>query len=343
MHITRVTLYNIRTHSEISVAIDPHTTAIVGKNGAGKTSIIEAIHLALRGTSFKGTDTELLKFGAPWWRIILETSDETTRNITFEPENLRKKKQFRIHSQQTARLAEKHKYPVVLFEPDDLRLLTGSPLRRREFVDRLILQIDPLYASILRKYERALKQRNNLLKHDNARPQDFFVWNVALSEYGASIIQKRIYMIEKINQIITDRYRAIADTDDTISTHYSHTLIDYSAQKLLHEIEASFEKDRVAKHTNTGPHRHDVLFTLNNKPMLSVASRGEIRTTILAIKQIETDLIIEMTGNTPILLLDDVLSELDEFRKSKVTFGSEGQQTIITDTKGHSGAKIVSI
>ena len=328
MRIRRIAIKNIRSHTEKDIELGQDVTVILGANGAGKTTLLESIHIALRGTSFKGSDTEVLQKNTPWWRIDITFDDNSIRTVTFEPEKVRGRKQFTIDDKKSLRLSEKDKYPIVLFEPDDLRLLHGSPTRRRDFIDKLLSQIDSSYGTALRKYERALKQRNALLKQEFVNRDDVFVWNMALSQYGAEIVEKRIFTIERINSVLEGHYRDIAGVKDKVEVHYSHTSIDHSAQKILNELEAKFNYDAVVKHTSVGPHRHDIIFKFNNSPALSVASRGEIRSVMLALKRVEKTIIEELTGLEPIVLLDDVFSELDETRQQQLVL--DGAQVVIT-------------
>ncbi len=331
MILTRLSVTNVRSHDEKVVDLAPRTTVITGKNGIGKTTLLEAIYIALQGSSFKGVDNDILKHNAPWYRIDLLLADGATRTVTFDPSRTSGKKRFIVNDTTSYRLKLKDKYPVVLFEPEDLRLLHGSPARRRQFIDNFIAQTDPTYTTTLRKYDRALKQRNVLLKREAVTNDDLFVWNVALSEYGAAIVERRVQAVELINKELSQYYQEIAHTNDEITAHYSHTVIDNSSQKILNELEAKLAYDKAVKHTSVGPHRHDVIFHFNGSPALSVASRGEVRTIVLAIKMIEIRLIADMTGREPVVLLDDVLSDLDDTRQSSIVLDT-GSQTIITAT-----------
>lgn len=332
MNIQQIAIKNIRSHTDTVVNLSASTTVITGKNGAGKTSILEAVYIALRGASFKGSDSDILRYEAPWYRIDLRLDDDIVRSVTYDPSKQSGKKQFMIHDKKTYRLAARDKQPVVLFEPEDLRLLHGSPARRRDFIDHFITQIDPTYSTVLRKYDRALKQRNSLLKSEKAKAEDLFVWNVALSEYGATIIEERTYAVERINKELDSYYHRLAHTDDTVAAHYSNTLIDQPAQKLLRELERSIDYDKAVKYTSIGPHRHDIIFHFNGHPALSVASRGEVRSIILALKRVEATIIEELTGQKPIILLDDVFSELDADRQEHLANDLYESQVIITTT-----------
>lgn len=333
--ITAVAVQNIRTHENFSLPLSPSVTLITGKNGSGKTSLIEAIYIALQGTSFKGSDSDVLRRDQPWWRIDLVFDDETRRTVKFDPSRPTGKKQFVVDQKTSYRLPIKYKYPVVLFEPDDLRLLNGSPTRRRQFIDHFISQLDPLYGTVLRKYDRALKQRNNLLKKHDTTQDELFVWDVALSEYGATIIEQRVQFIEQINTHLNEAYNNIAHSQDYVSIHYSHTSIGSVKQKMLNELHASSERDKYLGYTSIGPHRHDVVFRYNNSPALTVASRGEVRSVVLALKFLEVEIIERLTGKKPIVLLDDVFSELDESRQAALMTNSLDTQLIIATTNSH--------
>ncbi len=331
MRLRSLAVQNVRIHQALSVDFSPGVTVITGSNGSGKTSLLEAVHVAMRGSSFKGSDTDMLRQDAPWWRIDAKTIEDDIRTITFDPTRPSGRKRFLVDAKKQYRLSEKYKYPVVLFEPDDLRLLHGSPTRRRQFIDRFITQLDPLYGVSIRRYDRALKQRNNLLKQAAITSDELFVWDVALSEYGAYIIMKRQEFIDTLNQRLTAVYGSIAKTTDTVRMHYSLDT-EISKQRLLNELHARSERDRLLGYTSIGPHRHDVLFDFNGTPALSVASRGEVRSVVLALKFLEVDTIEQITGKKPLILLDDVFSELDEHRQAALLTSRSDTQVIVTST-----------
>lgn len=329
--VNKLSVQNIRSHDQFSVQLSPKVTVITGKNGSGKTSLIEALYVILRGSSFKGGDLDLLKYNSDWWRIEIEFDSKANRIVTFEPNLESGRKKFNIDGKINYRLPYKNKYPIVLFEPDDLRLLSGSPARRRRFIDNFISQLDPIYSSALRKYDRALKQRNNLLKNRNISHDELFVWDIALSEYGSYIIEKRIAFIEQINNQLDEAYKKIAKSNDVILVHYSHTYIGDIQQKILNDLHTHIQKDKIIGFTSVGPHRHDVIFRFNNSPAMDVASRGEVRSIILALKFLEVGIIEKITDQKPIILLDDVFSELDDDRQKSLLISNH--QAVITSTK----------
>lgn len=328
--IKRLSVKNIRSHTEKEILLSPKTTVITGLNGIGKTSLLEAVYIALRGSSFKGSDNDILNHNSKWWRIDLELDGNKKRSISYNSSLNSNKKKIIIDDKISYRLMPKNKIPLVLFEPNDLQLLHGSPNRRRKFIDNLISQLDPIYQSSLNKYERALKQRNNLLKNCNLKESDIFVWDMALSEYGSYIIDKRINFINKLNNYLNNIYNSISNSDDYISIQYSFNYTGNIKQKMLNDLYYNFKKDAIVGCTSVGPHRHDLIFKFNNFLALDVASRGEVRSIILSLKFLEVNIIKELINIDPIILLDDVFSELDKNRQEQLL--SSVNQTIITST-----------
>lgn len=330
MIVSHITVQNFRSHSKTTLPITKNTTIITGPNGSGKTSLIEAIYIALRGSSFRGSIADILKQDAHWWRADIKTSYLDDVVVKFQPETL-KPKQFIIKDKISARLPVAARYPVVLFEPEDMRLLHGSPERRRRFLDQLLSQLYPHYTHHLRRYERALKQRNNLLKQ-NAPEDSLFVWNVALSDHGAEIMKMRTDIIESINKHLEQQYQRVANNTHKIVISYSHPYTQTTKQKLLNLLHASIAHDKVRGATSVGPHRHDIHFLFNNIAAASVVSRGEARTILLALKYIEALILEDTLDKKPVILLDDVLSELDETHQKSLRGAFKEYQTIVTGT-----------
>lgn len=337
--VSKLGVQHVRSHERFEIEFAPGVTVITGPNGSGKTTLLESLYIALQGSSFKGSDGDVLSADKPWWKIDIIFDDEQKRTVKFDPSRTTGRKQFVIDTKTTYRLPPKNKLPVVLFEPEDLRLLHGSPARRRQFIDRFISQLNPLYGTALRKYERALRQRNNLLKRFNTPTDQLFAWDVALAEHGAYLIEQRIAFTEQINSLLNDAYHEIAQSTDEVSVHYSHTFVGDIKQKLLNELESHIERDRMLGNTSVGPHRHDVIFELNNSPALSVASRGEVRTIVLALKFLEVDIIEQLTDIKPLILLDDVFSELDLARQKSLSDTIRRHQIVITSTHVLSNTK----
>lgn len=331
MKISKLRVQNFRSHSDFLVEIGEKSTLISGENGSGKTSLLEAIYFALQGTSFRSSDKEILKNdGSSWFRIDVKTDSDSLRTVKFEKVGEKPKKTFEIDGRKSARLPAREKFPVILFEPDDLQLLSGSPSRRRDFIDRFLSQAFPQFQLAISRYNKALKQRNNLLKRENLSADELFPWNLMLAEYGAEIIAKRLEFIEALNEKISDVYTEISGVNDKIRMVYLGEKI--SKDKILQIMSANFEKDKILGYTNFGPHKHDFFFEFNEKDARNVASRGENRSLVLALKFIETDFLAEITDKKPIVLLDDVFSELDENRQKLLTAHFSKYQTVISST-----------
>lgn len=330
--IKTLRIQHLRSHTKYEAALAEGVTVITGPNGSGKTTLIEALYIALQGSSFRGADKDVLQQDAPWWRIMLTFEETDDRITTFDSARPTKRKQFTIDGKSSGRLAPKDKFPVILFEPEDLRLLNGSPARRRTFIDRLITQLNPFYGTTLRKYERALKQRNSLLKRLRFTEDELFAWNVSLAEHGAYIIEQRIVYVEQLNRDLTDAYYDIAQKKDDIAVHYSYTVVGDIRQRLLRDLTDSQERDAHLGNTSVGPHRHDLLFSFNGQPATTVASRGEIRTIVLALKFLEVAITETLTGQKPLILLDDVFSELDTKRQQALSTRTKEYQIVMTST-----------
>lgn len=331
MILKTLRVQNFRTHSDFILEIGEKSTLISGANGSGKTSLLEAIYFALQGTSFRSSDKEILRNdGSSWFRIDLKDSKDSLRTIIFNDAVQKSKKQFLVDGNKKARLSANLRIPVVLFEPDDLRLLSGSPTRRRNFLDYFLSQIFPSFQLALARYNKALKQRNNLLKRDNVSKDELFPWNLMLAEYGAEIISKRQDFLELLNSKIEEVYFEISGIKDEIKIDYLGEKV--SKNEILAILSENIERDKILGYTNFGPHKHDIQFIFNKKPAQNVASRGENRSLVLALKFIETDILADLTSKRPIVLLDDVFSELDDDRQKLLTKHFSKYQTIITST-----------
>ncbi len=328
MIIKTIKLTNFRNHHSYYLECKENTSLILGENGCGKTSVLEAIYILTRGKSFRAVDTEILKRGTNYYRIEIEYSNGEKNVATFDGKN----KTFLILDKKTRRLPKKNKYPVVLFLPSDLNLISHSPSRRRDYFDKIFSQLDEQYTQNLLKYEKALKQRNEFLKKEHPR-DDIFSWNLLLAKYGVNLFNSRKVFIEEINARLTKTYRSIAKNKDQIEINYTSEAESFSETDYLKKLETDYEKDHILGHTSFGVHRDDYLFVFNHKIANGSASRGETRSIILALKFIEADLVYEKLHLKPIILLDDVFSELDETRRQCLVKNFQDNQVIITSVE----------
>ena len=337
MIIQSVQLVNFRSHDEFLLKCNKKTSLLIGENGSGKTSVLEAIYEALRGKSFKASDNEILKRGADFYRVELNFCDGRKTVVLFDG----KKKQFLVEDKRVARLPKRNRYPVVLFLPDDLHLVATSPIKRRAYFDRVLAEFDESYSSSLLKYEKSLKQRNELLKRyvkegeaGRISKSDFFSWNILLAKYGLEIRNRRKQYLEKLNNIYSDIYHSIVDNDDSVYLKLELFGGEISEAEYFNRLESELQRDLVLGYTGFGIHRDDFVFLFNEREADGTASRGELRSIILAMKFIEADLIFQETGKRPVVLLDDVFSELDNMRQKSLVKNFKDNQVIITSVEG---------
>lgn len=330
--ITDLRLQQFRSYLDDSFEFSPGVNIVVGPNASGKTNLLEAILVLARGSSYRARDAELISFDKPWARLDANLASSTARTVKIVAEPL--SKVFELTGKTYKRLSLEHSLPVVLFEPNHLLLLSGSPERRRNYLDDLLEQTTPGYSSVRRQYKRALAQRNNLLKQGSRASATLaFPWNVRLSQLAGQIVRARSELTAKIEDEIGGLYRKIAKTKTAVSLHYdSRWQPDSYESHLLKKLETDLGLDRQRGFTAAGPHREDLSVLFDGHAASEVASRGEIRTTVLALKIIELKLLETVRGTTPLLLLDDVFSELDGRRRHTLTDHLTPYQTFITTT-----------
>ncbi|MBI1857040.1 DNA replication/repair protein RecF [Candidatus Saccharibacteria bacterium] len=331
--ITDIRLQNFRSYKDESFELGLGVNIIVGPNTSGKTNLLEAIQILCNGSSYRAKDNQLVRYKKPWARLDAHTKNGQ-RTVKLERSGDGVKKSFEIDKQIFVRLGFVKTLPVVLFEPNDLQLFHGSPELRRNFMDDLLEQTIPDFGQVRRQYRRVLTQRNSLLKRaQNTTQQQLFVWDVRLSDLGGRIATYRQQLVQNLNEKMSELYSTIANSKTQIEVNYdSACSVDNYSTSLLKKLEASTNLDFVRGFTSHGPHRDDFKILLNNHPAEDSASRGETRTLLLALKIVELSLIEVARNKKPILLLDDVFSELDGKRRRSLTEFLDSYQTFITTT-----------
>ena len=329
MIIKSIKLTNFRNHSSYLLECTEETSLILGENGCGKTSVLEAIYILTRGKSFRATDPEIIKRDADFYRIELQYLNGESTTATYDG----KTKTFISSDKKSKRLSPKHKYPIILFLPSDLNLISHSPGRRRDYFDHLFSGLSETYHSNLSKYKKALKQRNEILKQDQITSDMVFSWNILLARLGVNLFKSRQKFVQEINSRLTSTYRSIAKNNDTISIVYQSEVTDFTENQYLSQLEDNFKKDQILGHTSFGVHRDDYLFRFNDQLANGSASRGETRSIILALKFNEAKLIEETLGQKPLILLDDVFSELDSTRRQCLVNNFKHHQVILTSVE----------
>lgn len=331
--ITYVRLQNFRSYTDGSFEFDPGVNIVIGPNASGKTTVIEAVLLAYQGKSFKASDKELQRSGSEWSRVDIGHEDGVrVVKLQQKPSGLLEKT-FDINNKQYKRLMSARMLPVVLFEPNDLLLFSGGPEGRRTFIDTIISQTQPAYRTVLQHYKRVLSQRNALLKQQNIDNKQLFVWNLRLSELAGRIVAERASLLERLNTHVSEIYSQIAQDVVELTFEYKSSIsLDTYESSFLGLLERSLEKDVLLGFTSSGPHREDILLRMNGALVDEVASRGEIRSILLVLKMLEAQLIEEAVNVKPLLLLDDVFSELDGRRRQALVTFLASYQSIITTT-----------
>lgn len=329
-------LQGFRSYDTYAVTLAPGVNIVVGPNGSGKTNLLEALYVISTGTSFRAADRDLVKHDSDWFRIEAKYDDDE-RILTYSLVDTQSPKHFSLDGTKRVRLSYQQKIPVVLFEPDHLRLLSGSPSARRDYLDSVLGRLQPDFARARSQFERALLQRNNILKGTERRSpavdDQLFVWNIKLAELSENIAERRLGLIAFMNEHIDELYSHIADSPSKVHLEYETDLSPKNyKESMLRQLDAQLDKDIIRGFTGVGPHRDDFALHLNGARSSTTASRGEMRSLLLTLKMIELDLLREQHTHPPLLLLDDVFSELDSVRRRTLATLAQPYQTIITTT-----------
>lgn len=347
--ITNIFLKNFRSHQSLQLDLSHLTNVIIGPNGSGKTNILEAILMLSQGKSFRANDSAVINFNSQTAKVSADISGYA-RAITLELQSdSRVDKTFAIEGKHYKRLTFHKTIPVVLFEPNFIQLLSRGPETRRDYFDGVLARTQADYQPLINNYRRVLAQRNSLLKQAIVPADQLFVWDIKLGELAGKIVQKRLHFIDLLNRTLSTIYSTIAGAPHTIAVEYVTRVNtkDY-VNRLISGLQKAITKDKERGFTSLGPHRDDVLFFINGEPAVTSASRGENRTLLLALKIIEADTLEVARAQKPLLLLDDVFSELDETRQTHLVDYFQSNQVIITTTtitpliKGVSG-KIIEL
>ncbi|MEI6481541.1 MAG: DNA replication and repair protein RecF [Candidatus Saccharibacteria bacterium] len=330
--ISDLRLQSFRSYDNSAFEFSPGVNIIVGPNASGKTNLLEAVLVISRGSSYRGHDTDLISYDKPWTRIESDTA-EGKRIVTLEQTATKIEKKYTINGVVYRRLSLPKTVPVVVFEPDHLRLLSGGPERRRDYLDTLLEQTTPGFGVLRREYKRTLAQRNKLLKNPYRSQDEMFVWDIRLSELAGKIVGHRVAMIATMQEQIQELYQELSRTQKTVTLEYvSSCSVAHYSSDMLRKLEQGLEDDVLRGFTTNGPHRDDLAVILDDHPASTSASRGESRTLLLALKILELQLLESARNKKPILLLDDVFSELDGARRKALTSHLKNYQTFITTT-----------
>ena len=334
MIIKSIELENFRNYESLNISFDEHTTILFGDNAQGKTNILEAAYLSGTTKSHKGSrDKEIIKFDQNESHIktIVSKNDRDYQIDIHLKKN--KSKGIAINRVPIKKAADLFGLiNIIFFSPEDLNIIKNGPSERRKFMDAELCQIDKIYLSDLTNYNKALNQRNALLKEMIYKPElkeTLSIWDEQLINYGKKIINRRQQFINDINIIVKDIHSKITSGKENIDVSYDPNIEDIF---FLDELVKNKEKDMRFCQTSVGPHRDDIKITVDGIDIRKFGSQGQQRTCALSLKLSEIKLVENTINDKPILLLDDVLSELDKNRQSDLLDNLLDTQTIITCT-----------
>ena len=318
----------------MSLGFDKSTNIFYGDNAQGKTNILEAVYLSGTTKSHRGTkDKDMIQFGANEshietivekngikYQIDMHLKKNSPKGIAINKIPIRKASElFGIIN-------------IVFFSPEDLNIIKNGPGERRRFIDLELSQLDKVYLNNLSNYNRIVNQRNHLLKeidYNKGALETLDIWDIQLIQYGNKIIERRQKFIEEINKIISNIHKKLTGNREDIKIVYEPSNGALSFEQALLKNK---EKDLRIKSTSVGPHRDDIAFLVSDIDIRKYGSQGQQRTAALSLKLSEIELVKQSIHDTPVLLLDDVLSELDKHRQNYLLDSILDIQTLITCT-----------
>lgn len=340
MYIKKLNVTNFRNYEEQKIVFSRETNIFYGDNAQGKTNLLEAVSLFSSGKSHRRAyERDLIKTGKDYAKVsILFNSsgvDRAAEIVLFKG----KAKFIKVNGVSLRKTSELLGFfKCVVFSPEEMFLVSGSPEGRRNFLDLFLSSEKPVYYDLLKKYMRTLKQKNNLLKKEK-NPDSLTVWNEALAAAGAKIMLYRKEMLSLIDKKAGEIYEKIADGKETFSVKYAPS-VSFEENDDAKTLEARlFEAMERKKHSEllmgasvVGTHRDDLEFYISDKNAKSFSSQGQQRTAVIALKIAQSEIIKEHTNEYPVFLFDDVMSELDEGRRNFLSNEIKEKQVIITCT-----------
>ena len=334
MNIRSIELKNFRNYENLEISFDEGTNILFGDNAQGKTNILEAAYMSGTTKSHKGSrDKEMIRFGEEEahlktvvarggreYQIDMHLKKNRAKGIAIDKIPIKKASElFGILN-------------IVFFSPEDLNIIKNGPAERRRFLDSELCQLDRIYLADLTNYNKILAQRNKLLKDMIYRPglsDTLPVWDMQLIETGKKIIRRRKQFVDQLREIVSDIHYRISGGKEELFLKYEPNIDDIFFED---ELSRAKEKDKKLCQTSVGPHRDDLLFSIGDVDIRKYGSQGQQRTSALSLKLSEIELVRKSISDTPVLLLDDVLSELDSSRQNYLLNNISDTQTIITCT-----------
>lgn len=334
MILKSVALSHFRNYDDLYMEFDKGTNILYGDNAQGKTNVLESIYVSGTTKSHKGSkDRELIQFGQEeaHIRTIVEKGGLDYQIDMHLKKN--KSKGIAINRMPIKKASELFGIlNIVFFSPEDLNIIKNGPSERRRFLDVELCQLDKIYLYNLTKYNKVLNQRNRLLKDISFRPElldTLAVWDMQLIEYGRKIIRARKEFVEELNGIVYEIHKKISGNKEELVLNYEPDVLE---ENLEQELARCREKDLRFGQTSVGPHRDDLCFMIQEIDVRKFGSQGQQRSCALSLKLSEIELVKKSIRETPVLILDDVLSELDSNRQNFLLNSIHDIQTVITCT-----------
>ena len=338
MQIKKLLLQNFRNYEREEFTFSDGLNVLFGKNAQGKTNCAEAVFYLCTGTSLRiKRDKQLIRIGAESAKIVAEVENRYGK-VTVEADIYENKREIRVNGTKIARNADLMGHVnSVFFSPGELRLIQDGPEERRRFMDMSISQRSPAYYTALLRYKKILDQRNVLLKNQDISLilDTLPVWDEQLCQYAAVIVKKRREFLEKLSPFAQEFHAFLTDQKEELSLRPDRKYEgeeDEIAKTLMKRLENNYERDLRLGFTSVGPHRDDLDVTIGGVDAKAYASQGQTRTAALSLKLAEVQIFKEISGEYPILVLDDVMSELDLPRRKKLLKRIGEMQTILTCT-----------
>lgn len=344
LNLKNIRLINFRNYSNIDINLNKNINIFIGKNAQGKTNLIEAIYMCATGKSFRtNRDKEIINFNKE--QAYIGTNIDLGNSEKFLEIKMEKNKakRIRINKTELKNYRElKSGLNVVSFTPEDLRIIKDGPQKRRDFLDTGISQIRPVYNYNMNKYRKLLFQRNNILKTSKFKKSEEInslleVFDIQISKIGTSIIRTRDNYLKELSKFAKEIHNNITEEDESLGLKYISNVPILEDKKLMEEKYLKLMKNNINRDleygtTEIGPHRDDIFMSINNKDVRIYGSQGQQRTVVLSLILSEVELTKVERGMYPVLLLDDVFSELDINRRKYLSKLFYNMQTFITLT-----------
>lgn len=336
MYIKKIELNNFRNYQKQKISFSDKVNIFMGNNAQGKTNLLEGIYLNAFGKSFKSVkDKELIRFGEEFCRIktiICKNGEEEVVEIVITKDGRKGIKREGVKLKKASELLEE--YYMIVFSPEDMKIVKEEPEKRRRFINRELSQIRKGYLSDLNHYRKILKQRNAYLKEYMIDDDVLDVWDLELAEYGSKIISKRKEFIELLGPVCNEINQKITGGKEQLELKYEPNVDcdDHIHEYFYGLLKEKREEDKKNRTTGRGPHKDDIKISTDGVDIRKFGSQGQQRTAALSLKLSEIAIIESETGEKPILLLDDVLSELDSERQRYLINSLGDNQLFVTTT-----------